>query len=299
MSFNKIFADINEFLKSLKLSSYEIRAYLTLIKADLTAKALSSEADVPTGRIYEVLDMLKEKGLIEIQESRPKLYRAYPPNIVFQNMINQIKAENQKQINELYAQAKILEKKLTKTKWLKPQDEPSIFWQTAFGAEAVMSLYIKRLEVVKEEFLMTGFLTEDTLRIIHLGRGLFGSILDALQRGVKVKILWSFEFDERPLSDELKETSSALYYKLLAKLEQHHGITPEIKGLKVKFVYKKLPTYYDIFDKNRVIIKLQNPLKPSQIFACLDVLDPNLTNNLREKYLSLWLHDGVAHDGSL
>jgi len=300
MSQHELLNEIEEFLKSLKLSNYEIRVYLALIKADsLNAKELSRKADVPSGRIYEVLEELKEKGLVEIQHSRPKLYKAISPNLVFQSLINQLKADKKKKIADLYDQATVLESKIDKSKFWVKQEPSGIFWSTAFGAEPVMSLVTKRINELHEEYLMTAFLTEDTLRVLPYGKSLFMGILNAIKRGVKVKILWSFEFDERPLSDDLKEKNYALYYKLLVKLENLYGISHQMGGLKVRFVHRKLPTYYDIFDKNRVLIKLQNPVKPSQIFACLNVLDPNLAEQLREKYLALWLREAHEHDGSV
>ncbi len=299
MSQHELLNEIDDFLKSLKLSNYEIRVYLALIKAEtLNAKDLSRRADVPSGRIYEVLEELKEKGLVEIQQSRPKLYKAISPNLVFQSLINQLRTENKKKVADLYDRATILESKIDKSKfWLK-QEPSGIFWSTAFGAAPVMSLYTKRIDELQEEFLMTAFLTEDTLRILPYGKTLFGGIVNAIKRGVKVKILWSFEFDGRPLSEDQKEKNYSLYYKLLVKLENLYEISPQMGGIKVRFVHKKLPTYYDILDKNRVLIKLQNPLKPSQIFACLSVLDPNLAEQLREKYLSLWLREAHEHNGS-
>lgn len=298
---DELLSEIDDFLKSLKLSNYEIRVYLELVQTDetLNARNLSLRAEVPSGRIYEVLEELNQKGLVEIQQSRPKLYKAISPNSVFQSLINQLKAENKKRIADLYVQATVLESKIDKSKFWVKQEPSGIFWSTAFGAEPVMSLVTKRINELHEEYLMTAFLTEDTLRVLPYGKSLFMGILNAIKRGVKVKILWSFEFDERPLSDEQKEKNYALYYKLLVKLENLYGISHQMGGLKVRFVHRKIPTYYDIFDKNRVLIKLQNPVKPSQVFACLNVLDPNLAEQLREKYFALWLHEAHEHDGSV
>ena len=78
-----------------------------------------------------------------------------------------------------------------------------------------MELVTKRVDELQEEYLMTAFLTEDTLRVLPYGKSLFMSIVNAIRRGVKVKILWSFEFDDRPLSDDQKEKNYALYYKII------------------------------------------------------------------------------------
>lgn len=64
-------------------------------------------------------------------------------------------------------------------------------------------------------------------------------------------------------------------------------------GLEMKLIHKKIPTYYDIFDKKRIMIKLQNPLNPFRIFASLNILDPNLAKELKKKFLSIWLFESI------
>ena len=61
----------------------------------------------------------------------------------------------------------------------------------------------------------------------------------------------------------------------------------------MRFIQKRILTYYDIFDNNRVLIKLQNPLEPWQIFACINVLDPVLAKKLTEKYENMWLFEAI------
>ncbi len=61
----------------------------------------------------------------------------------------------------------------------------------------------------------------------------------------------------------------------------------------MRFIQKRIPTFYDIFDNNRILIKLQNPFKPWQIFACLNVLYPVLAHDLTEKYENMWLFDAI------
>ena len=109
---------------------------------------------------------------------------------------------------------------------------------------------------------MTGFLNENTLRVIPQAKIFYKGILNALNRGVQVKYLWSFEFDERSLSDEQKSWNLMLFDKLTKKLKELFMLSSKIDEFEMRFIHKKIPTYYDVFDNNRVLIKLQNPLKP-------------------------------------
>ena len=97
--------NLKEFLNDANLSTYEINAYIVLIKASkvnpLSARQISSQSGVPSGRIYEVLDELNTKGLIEIIESRPKKFKAYSMNKGLDNLIKYQSNENIHKVNVL------------------------------------------------------------------------------------------------------------------------------------------------------------------------------------------------------
>ncbi|MHA1377420.1 MAG: TrmB family transcriptional regulator [Candidatus Helarchaeota archaeon] len=289
MSSDDLITELRKFLKSTKLSNYEIKAYLTLLKNnDLTAREISRKADIPTGRIYDVLGDLKEKEMIEIQNSRPKIYRLTQPNRAFNYLISQIAEENKRRINKLSNQAKYLESKLHKSELIVKEDTSKIFWSTAFGWRSVFDLYIKKFTEVQEELLMTGFIDNNTIRILHLAKPFFLGIKTVIKRGIPIKYLWSFDFDTRPLSDNFKRKNETLYNKLIKKVKKMYDFTPT-SNIQMKFIHNRIPNYFDVFDKKRVLIKLQDPLNPSRFYAAINVLDPNLATELRNKFYELWL----------
>lgn len=95
------------------------------------------------------------------------------------------------------------------------------------------------------------------------------------------------------MSEEQKSRNENLFKKLSKKLKEFFNLSSNINEFEMRYIQKKIPTFYDIFDNNRVLIKLQNPLKPWQIFACLNVLDPVLAYDLTEKYENMWLFDAI------
>ncbi|MFX1295441.1 MAG: TrmB family transcriptional regulator [Promethearchaeota archaeon] len=283
--------ELERFLKSAKLSNYEIKAYITLIFSNnLTAREISKKSNIPSGRIYDVLDQLREKEIIEVQKSRPKIFRALPPNQVLNNLISHLNSEKQREITYLFNQAKVLESKIENSDLLVKQNT-KIFWSTALGTPAVIDLYIKKFKEVQKELLMTGFLNENTLKVLSYAKNFYNGIFNAINRGVQVKYLWSFEFDERSPSNEDIHRTTILAKKLMKKFEKLFNTFPRISAFEMKFIHKRIPTYYDIFDKKRVLIKLQNPLYPSQIFVGMNVLDPDLANELRKKFLAMWVFE--------
>jgi sugar-specific transcriptional regulator TrmB len=69
-----------EALREMGLNAYEIDAYTVLLEGgQMTAMEISREASVPYSKIYEVLNLLKEKGWIKSSESRPFKYYPVPP----------------------------------------------------------------------------------------------------------------------------------------------------------------------------------------------------------------------------
>jgi sugar-specific transcriptional regulator TrmB len=73
-------------LRSLGLSGYEAKAYLTLLdKGDLSAEDLSRNSNIPLPRVYVVIDMLSTKGFVKVIEGRPKLFEAIEPEEALNN----------------------------------------------------------------------------------------------------------------------------------------------------------------------------------------------------------------------
>ena len=294
---NEITKELKDFLRSANLSNYEINTYITLLKSNnLTARELSDKSNVPTGRIYEILDVLNDKGMIEIQDSRPKIYKAIAFNEASHNIISHIKNNQQRKVSFLINHAKQLESKINNLSFSIKSESSKIFWSTAYGWRSIFELYIKRFNSLKENLLMTGFLNENTLKILPLAKHFYKGILIALSRGIQVKYLWSFEFDERALSEEQMARNEMLFKKLSKKLKDLFNLSSKIHEFEMRYIQKRIPTFYDIFDNNRVLIKLQNPLKPWQIFACLNVLDPALANELTEKYENMWLFEAIKEE---
>ena len=286
----ELIKEVKEFLRNSNLSNYEINTYITLLNSNnLTAREISNKSNVPTGRIYEILEGLKDKGMIEIQDSRPKIFRAISFNQASHDLIAQIKSRQQRKTSFLLNQAKQLETKINNSYLSIRQESSKIFWSTAYGWQSIVKLYKKKFNMLQENLLMTGFLNENTLKVLPYAKDFYEGILNALNRSVQVKYLWSFEYDERPLLDEQKRDNFILFEKLAKKLKNLYNLSSKIDGFEMRFIQKKIPTLYDVFDNNRVLIKLQNPLKPWEIFACINVLDPILAEELTKKYENIWL----------
>ncbi|MFX1402680.1 MAG: hypothetical protein ACFE8V_15695, partial [Promethearchaeota archaeon] len=154
-------------------------------------------------------------------------------------------------------------------------------------------LYEQKMKEVQEELLMTGFINENTLKVLPYGKLIYNGIRNALLRDVQVKYLWSFDFDNRNLSNTLIKRNSDLYYDVKKQMEDLFGISEEIDGFEMKYLHKRIPTYYDVFDTKQVLLKLQNPINVSQIYASINIIDINLAEDLRKRFYQLWVFEGL------
>lgn len=68
-----------ESLIELGMTEYEARCFVALTQlSEGTAKEISRVADVPQSRVYDVVDSLHRKGVVDVQESDPRRYRVLP-----------------------------------------------------------------------------------------------------------------------------------------------------------------------------------------------------------------------------
>lgn len=68
-----------EVLQELGLKEYEAKSFVALSRLPkATAKGISEHTDVPRTRVYDAIRVLEAKGLVEIQHSNPRQFRAVP-----------------------------------------------------------------------------------------------------------------------------------------------------------------------------------------------------------------------------
>lgn len=95
-----------EQLKMFGLSDYEIKSYVTLLtRGPLSSTDLVRFSGIPQPRIYDILQNLSSKGLIEyMQSDKRKTYIAVPPRIGLKNIIEEMEdyvKEFEDEINEI------------------------------------------------------------------------------------------------------------------------------------------------------------------------------------------------------
>ena len=79
MDSSELEAEAVELLQGLGLKEYEAKSFVALSRMPSgTAKDISDTTDVPRTRVYDAIRVLEAKGLVEVQHSNPRQFRAVP-----------------------------------------------------------------------------------------------------------------------------------------------------------------------------------------------------------------------------
>ena len=85
-------------LRDLGFSGYAAETFCELVRmSHATAGELVLKTGIPDSKIYYALDELAEKGLIEVQDGKPKTYRVVPSKEVEIRLSRLVEAEYEKQ----------------------------------------------------------------------------------------------------------------------------------------------------------------------------------------------------------
>ena len=116
-----------ESLKTLGLTEYEAKVYSALVLFDRAeVKQIYEYLDAPKPSVYQSLRSLTDKGLVQVVNSKPAIYRATPPNIGIRHMAEAHKKAEGMALLELEE----LEKSRVES------DYPDVLW-TLYGMENI------------------------------------------------------------------------------------------------------------------------------------------------------------------
>lgn len=95
--------DIIERLINIGLTKYEASVYHTLLqKPDLSATEVSNLAKVPRTRVYEIINLLHEKGFCKkSDDEKVKKFNAINPKFAFNNLLERNKQEYEKKVKSI------------------------------------------------------------------------------------------------------------------------------------------------------------------------------------------------------
>ena len=159
-----------EQLETLGLSSYAARTYVSLVSlGNGTAREVSQVSEVPRTRVYDAVEELNQRGLVDVQQSSPKQFWA----ISSETASRTFEREFQANIATLRSALEELEPTVEKT-------EQNGVW-TVEGQKAVSDRVLEFIESADEEIVymsVENLLTDEVIEALG----------EAAERGISVEL---------------------------------------------------------------------------------------------------------------
>jgi len=267
---------ILKWLISCGLKPYEAKVYLDLLRNGVsTAREIIRRTKIPYGRVYEVLNSLSKMEYIIENQGRPKTYTATPPPTFVRKLLER----ERNRIKKLSEQATLIEQELLRFAY-------------GYNAEYVFSVITGSQDIVEfstRQILQTRsklVVCLDFDRLLQIEREMKSSTSWmsflrtfelALRRGVDVYLL---------IGTYNKKTFSVLE-KLLYSILSPSILEFKEKNLNIR-VGKKLITPFNIYDGERVLVKLRDPSKENTYTCGILITDSKLADLLMEKFEIAW-----------
>ncbi len=263
-----------ENLKKLGLTSYEAHAYLALLKlGPAQATEIAARSKVPIGRIYGVLSSLEEAHLVRTQDTRPKRYACVEPRSALE-ILSKNKMEALKQASiEIETMVNGMASELS---GIRAKKQMKKFWTIAIGEES-LELVREGISGAQKEllFFIASRMRAERVRL-ELMDDRYNKIIEtlntAVDRGVDVKVILNKEVDFGLIED----------IPAVRELFIHMGCEFNCRLADIP------ATPFDIIDGENVLLEMQNPLNPGELFAVINVRDIKLAKELCERFFAIW-----------
>jgi sugar-specific transcriptional regulator TrmB len=158
-------------MEALGFTEYEAKCFVAATRVGTgTAKELSEVGDVPRARVYDCMDSLAERGLVDVQEASPKRYRAVRPQTAVATLQRAFE-DRFDRLNELLPQ-------LHTTARESEDDDVWVIEGGADVAERMVALVEDADDTVVVAIGAEGLLSEDLL----------AALVAAAERGVAVTV---------------------------------------------------------------------------------------------------------------
>ena len=265
--------DMKKLLRELGLNKYEASAYLNILEKGIAeASTIYKEAEIPFGKIYETMSTLANKGLIEVQSTRPKKFKAKKPKFAFDSFFKEKREHVEKDLQRTKEIIMQIEKGVNKID-VNDHEEKS-FWTTAVGDE-IGELKISNFEEAENEictlvFHRSGETHKDQLE--EHKESIMNEVIKATIRGVKVRALLSKDFADQHLS---------IFRKFNIPKET-------IKNIEIRAANEHIPAHFTIIDSEQVVLGVDDPSNPNVILAMTKIWDIKLAKRLKDKFDELW-----------
>lgn len=257
-------------LEDLGLTAYEARALAHLVRrGDRSGPDLSREADIPFGRVYDTLNALVERGLVNMTPGRPKRYGAVPVDTLPRLLLAAEQRRLQEQEKTAAMHGHALEVAL---KDVTPRVDPAATsYGVTIGEDSARRFLVEATHSTRSEIV--AYLAFDELHDDDLE--LFEAFRAAVRRGLRTRIL----LRARDV-DYLMQTPYV--DGVLDAMLPHMGDTLQVRLCDEE----SMP--FAALDGERSMLGIKNPLDAAVYFAVVHVEDAAFSQGLQAKFDAMW-----------
>ena len=260
--------DFSPILKEMGLSTYESRVWEALLRrGQADAQMLTKEAGVPFGRIYDVLNDLVRKRIVEVQNTRPKLYRPKKTKEIFDRLIDSKKKEMDAKLHQLEEAAESLKKKFEHVDKTLPKDE--VFVSVALGYEEIKELMRDAEYSADNEILIAMAPIDVPQKLRHVVEENARLLADKASHGVSVKLMFV----------EYMSPSFRIFGSMAEKTTN---------GLFQVRTYSGKVNFFKVIDRKYVLFEITDPFEPEPRIALIKLYSKKLAEHMSQVFLRCW-----------
>lgn len=172
--------ELIESLQQLGLTSYEAKVLIALTQyGSGTAADIHALSGIPRSAVYGVITKLKDKGIIETQNTKPMRYKSISP----ERVINILKEEYEKAVLYSREQLEVIYHAMSE------QAEDDAVWNIS-GVKNVNDKIVQMLESAKEEIIFASSYQplDRVIGVYPIMEGIKETVLKKIGEGVRVRM---------------------------------------------------------------------------------------------------------------
>jgi len=191
-------------LREMGLSDYEATAYASLLRqGTATAKEISSHAEIPQSRVYDVLESLETKGFVVIQPGRPKKFGPVRPTRATEQFCDHKQRQHAAELDDIRSHGERLQQVIDRRET--PQtgtDALDVAWSYSNRHHILEKLADLCSQADDEILIVTTPLSFERILNHHTGE-----LRHKAEAGVTIRALVA---DDRPVDDAVLATATDL-----------------------------------------------------------------------------------------
>jgi hypothetical protein len=232
------------------------------------AATLCREGGVPTSKIYLAMEKLAGLGLVQVQPTRPKMFAAFPSEVVVARIIEVARERS----DRFAAQASDLQATFAGLQSRVRGRHP--FVDLALGVEGHIRRHLVPLAAARKRIL--SYMEAGDLMAIDAAVTSGFPILrriakNAAEHGVEHRVVFGFSYQSAGALTEF--------------LKVHRHDLRQVTGVRYS---GELGHPFHVVDDETVVLPLDHPFVKEGRFASLLIRDRELADSLAEGFLELW-----------